>query len=208
MYLPLLLKWIIIWFSVAAPIGPVGVLCIRRSLKRGRLSGFVSGLWTATMDAVYSVVAIFWIALVWDFLLLYKDFLQAFAVLFLVFLGHRILFEHRYSSGPKLWRKGLLSDFLSTVIITWSNPMTIFGLAAIFTSIDITHEIVKPISAIMLVLGVFLGSTLWRFILSSWVQHIGKKMDHSIVAKINKIAGICLIGFGVFLMINLLVWKH
>lgn len=208
MHLPLLIKWIVIWFSIAAPIGPVGILCIRRTLKRGRLSGFVSGLGTATMDATYALIAIFGIALIWDFLLQYKDLLKMFAVVFLIFLWHRILFEHKSPIKNKnIWKRGLLSDFLSTAIITMSNPMTIFALAAIFTSIDINNEITQTTSCMQIILGVFLWSASRRFILSRWVEFIGEKVDHTIIEKINRIAGICLIGFGILLLISLFLGK-
>ena len=205
MHTPLILKWMMIGFSIAAPIGPVGILCIRRSLKRGRLSGFVTGLGTATVDAIYAWIAIFGVALIWDFLVTYKDILQAFAVLFLMFLGYKILkdTDHIWES-QKLGKKGLLSDFLSTFVITMSNPMTIFSLAAIFTGIDITKSIGKPIHAVFVILGVFLGSTLWWFILSRGVCFIGKRTNKSILKWINTISGVILVLFACFLLLNLI----
>lgn len=206
MHLPLLLKWIIIWFSIAAPIGPVGILCIRRSLKRGRLSGFMTGMWTATIDGVYAWIAVFGVALVWDFLWAYKDILQSFAVLFLMFLGYKILKEPSHTwESKRIGKRGYISDFLSAAAITTSNPMTIFGLAAIFTGINITKDVTRPFSASMVILGVFLWSALWWFILSRGVCFIGKKTNTSILKWINTISGIVLVLFACFLLLNLIL---
>ncbi|MEI6426208.1 MAG: LysE family transporter [Candidatus Absconditabacteria bacterium] len=206
MHLPLIIEGMAIGFSIAAPIGPVGILCIRRSLKRGRLSGFITGLGTATVDAIYAGIAVFGVSLIGDFLMSYKVFLELFAVLFLVFLGHKILTE-KTAPGEvqKLGKKGLISDFLSTFAITMSNPMTIFAMAAIFTGININTRVHGSLSALMIVVGVFLGSAIWWFILSGIVCFIGKRTNKNILSIVNTISGVGLIAFALFLLINLLL---
>lgn len=123
-----------------------------------------------------------------------------------MFLGYKILKEpHHTSETKRIGKRGYIADFLSAAVITTSNPMTIFALAAIFTGINITNDIVRPISASMVILGVFLGSALWWFILSRGVCFIGKKTNTSILKWINTISGVVLVLFACFLLLNLIL---
>ena len=201
MHFPVIIKWIIIWFSMAAPIGPIGILCIRRSLRKGALSGFVSWLGTACVDWIYAAIALFGANLFSDFLLHNKTIIQWVWWLFLLYLGMKIILD---TPGRKPIERnksmGLASDFLSTFLLTITNPMTIFALTAIFAGIDVVKHTTTFASGIMLVIGIFLWSTLWRAILSRWTVLLKQKLHHTVLHYINLISGIIIILFACLLL--------
>src|SRR5262245_23551445 len=171
----LLLRGLLIGFSIAAPVGPIGVLCIRRTLADGRLAGLVSGLGAATADAFYGCVAAFGLTAVSGFLISQQTWLRLFGGLFLCYLGIRTLLAapaekpaiatgRRPSPG-----RGLLAAYTSTFALTVANPATILSFAAIFAGMGAGITSRSYASAALLVSGVFLGSALWWLLLSGGV---------------------------------------
>src|SRR3990170_1865269 len=132
MEIPFLLKGVLLGFSIAAPVGPIGVLCIRRTLAQGRLSGFVSGLGAATADAVYGIVAAFGVTFVSNLLIQQAPWLRLFGGLFLCFLGVRTLLAKPSEKACPERGKGLIDDYGSTFLLTLTNPLTILSFAGIF----------------------------------------------------------------------------
>jgi threonine/homoserine/homoserine lactone efflux protein len=197
------LKGAALGFAIAAPVGPIGVLCIRKTLQFGRFSGFFSGLGAAVADAIYAVIAAFGLTFVSDFLIKGQFWLRLIGGAFLIYLGLRTFFAHPHE--PKVshgsTHKTLFSDFLSTFLLTLTNPLTVLAFLAVFAGLGLTSFSGGYGSAICLVLGVLFGSILWWLILSEGVTFFRKKVSERVMGWINRIAGILIMAFG------LLAWS-
>lgn len=201
----LFLRGLIIGFSVAAPVGPIGVLCIRRTLAQGRLAGLVSGLGAATADSVYGAIAAFGLSAVASFLVGYQDILKLIGGLYLLYLGYRTLISVPKEETHELKSEGLISSYLSTFFLTLTNPITILAFGAIFAGLGLVAESRDFLSAMLTVVGVFLGSALWWFILSAGVAILSQRMQPNILLWVNRISGGVIMIFGLFSLYSLLV---
>jgi threonine/homoserine/homoserine lactone efflux protein len=191
----LFLEGVAIGFAVAAPVGPIGVLCIRRTLADGRASGFVSGLGAATADAAYGSVAALGLTFVTGLLVDAETWLRLFGGVFLVFLGVKT-FLSRPSERPASAGKGNLPGaYASTFALTLANPSTILSFAAIFAGLG-AGSADGSSTALLLVPGVFLGSTLWWFVLSGATSLLRAKLPAGGLRWVNRLSGAVLAGFG------------
>src|SRR5712675_196490 len=120
-----LLRGLVIGFSIAAPVGPIGVLCIRRTLAEGRLAGLACGLGAATADACYGAVAGFGLTAVSNLLVSYQTWLQLVGVLFLCYLGIQTFLARPAGEAARLRSGSPTGAYLATIILTLTNPMTI-----------------------------------------------------------------------------------
>lgn len=192
------IKGIIIGFSVAAPVGPIGVLTIKRTLNEGRLSGFVTGMGAAFADSIYGIVVAFGLTTVSAFLLNLEHWLKLIGGLFLLFLGVKYFISKPTSTAANIRSKGLMNHFISTFLLTVSNPTTVISFLAIFAGIGLVNKNIDHSSSLSLVIGVFIGSALWWLILSSLVSHFKTKISTQILNWINRISGLIIIIFGLF----------
>jgi threonine/homoserine/homoserine lactone efflux protein len=212
-----LLRGLLIGLSIAAPVGPIGVLCIRRSLASGRLSGLVSGLGAASADAVYGSVAALGLTVVSAFLVDQQTWLRLAGGAFLVYLGLKTLLAAPASEGGGVDRrvisikqaspsKGrLLGDYGSTFFLTLTNPMTIISFAAIFAGLGLGSIEDSPAASLALVIGVFLGSAAWWLILSSLTQVFGERfLKPGGLKWVNRLSGVVIASFGVAAWLSLL----
>ena len=191
----LFLEGVAIGFAVAAPVGPIGVLCIRRTLADGRASGFVSGLGAATADAAYGSVAALGLTFVTGLLVDAEAWLRLFGGVFLVFLGVKT-FLSRPSERPASAGKGNLPGaYASTFALTLANPSTILSFAAIFAGLG-AGSADGSSTALLLVPGVFLGSTVWWFVLSGATSLLRAKLPAGGLRWVNRLSGAVLAGFG------------
>ena len=197
------MKGLIIGFSIAAPVGPIGILCIRRTLAEGRLPGFISGLGAATADALYGCIAGFGLTFISSFLIHQLRWFQPIGGAFLCYLGVRAFLSKPADPLTSEKGKGLGSAYASTFFLTLTNPMTILAFAAIFAGLGVASESKDYVTAGVLVLGVFLGSTLWWVILSSGVGLFRKKFDLGALRWVNRISGTILMGFGLISLLGL-----
>jgi threonine/homoserine/homoserine lactone efflux protein len=193
----LFLEGIIIGFAIAAPVGPIGVLCIRRTLADGRISGFASGLGAATADAVYGAVAALGLTFVADFLMGGEAWLRLVGGTFLLFLGVRTLLARPAERAAPAGRSGLPGAYASTFILTLTNPTTILSFAAIFAGLGAGDANGDALAAIFLVPGVFLGSALWWFVLSGATGLFRAKLSSRGLRWVNRISGAVIATFGV-----------
>jgi threonine/homoserine/homoserine lactone efflux protein len=200
-----LISGIIIGFSIAAPVGPIGVLCIRRTLAEGRLHGLVSGLGAATADAVYGCIAAFGLTFISDVLVQQQLWLRLIGGTFLLFLGVRTILSKPSEKPPSEKRTGLLTAYGSTFFLTLTNPVTILSFAAIFAGIGVGSAVADYGSAALLVFSVFAGSALWWLILSGTVSLLQKRVTPRGLMWINRISGAIIVGFGVFILTGLLL---
>lgn len=200
----LLLKGIGLGFSIAAPVGPIGVLCIQRTLKKGFPSGFISGLGAATADLFYGSLAGFGALWLGNHLVKIQTPLRVVGGGVLILLGIRAFFQKEKDAAKTSSSSHLAGDYLSTFLLTLTNPITIFSFAAVYGGLGLSAGETSPWQMALLVLGVFLGSIAWWLTLSSLVSLLRGRLNPIFYAIINKIAGVILAGYGVFLFINLL----
>lgn len=189
------LEGLMLGFAIAAPVGPIGVLCIRRTLNYGRLSGFYSGLGAAFADMFYGLIAFLGINLLSDFLIAWQYWLRIGGGIFLILWGIRIFLSKPRDQSKPVPHGTYVKDFLSTLFLTLSNPLTIFAFLAIFAGLGVVKNITN--GGGWLILGIFLGSCLWWFILCEAVAFIRKKISPNFMSWLNRIAGLIVIGFGI-----------
>jgi len=200
----LFLRGLVIGFSIAAPVGPIGVLCIRRTLADGRLSGLVSGLGAATADAIYGCIAGFGLTFISSFLVGQQLWLRLFGGLFLLYLGIKTLLSKPAEQAAKASGSGLFSAYVSTFLLTVTNPLTILSFVAIFAGLGLANISGSYVSAFILVLGVFLGSASWWLLLTSGVGLFRAKFNTQGLLWVNRISGMIITVFGVVALGGLL----
>lgn len=201
---PLFFRGLVIGFSIAAPVGPIGVLCIRRTLTDGRASGLVSGLGAATADGLYGCVAGFGLTFISGILIDQQMWLRLFGGLFLCYLGIRTLLSRPAEQEARAAGTGLLGSYASTFLLTVTNPMTILSFAAIFAGLGLANTSGSYASALVLVLGVFLGSASWWLLLSGGVGLFRDKFNTKGLLWVNRISGVVIIIFGAIALGSLL----
>jgi threonine/homoserine/homoserine lactone efflux protein len=198
-----LIQGIVIGFSIAAPVGPIGVLCIRRTLAEGALFGFVSGLGAATADAVYGSVAGMGLTFVSNALLAQQTWIRLLGGLFLCWLGVGTFVSEPATGGAAVTGHCLAGAFGSTFLLTLTNPMTILSFGAIFAGLGVGNTGGDYLFAGILVLGVFFGSALWWFLLSGTVGLVRRRITQGALRWVNRIAGATIGAFGVLAILSI-----
>ena len=199
------LSGLIIGFSVAAPVGPIGILCIRRTLAEGRLHGLVTGLGAATADAFYGCIAAFGLAFISDFLVNQQIWLRVIGGGFLLLLGLRTILAKPRGEAKEERKLGLASSYGSTFLLTLTNPITIISFGAIFATLGLGSIAGDYYSATLLVLSVFLGSASWWLVLSGLVNLLRAKVTQRTQVWINRISGAIILGFGIVALISVVL---
>jgi threonine/homoserine/homoserine lactone efflux protein len=197
-----LLSGLIIGFSIAAPVGPIGVLCIRRTLAEGRLHGLVSGLGAATADAVYGCIAAFGLAFVSNLLVQQQVWLRIVGGAFLCFLGVRTILAKPSEKTQTGKKTGIASAYGSTFLLTLTNPVTILSFVAVFASLGLGNTAGDYGSAALLVFSVFVGSASWWLILSGAVSLCRTRVTPKVLLWINRVSGAIILGFGVVALVS------
>ncbi len=194
------LKGLILGFSIAAPVGPIGLLCIQRTLQRGRLCGFVSGLGAATADACYGLVAALGLGAVISFLLDLQFWLQLGGGLFLLGLGVKMLLTKSspVTAAATPEKAGLAAAFGSVLLLTLANPATILSFFAVFAGLGIAAQ---SGGALALVAGVFLGSATWWLLLSFLAGLFRRHLNDGRLWVLNVVAGISLLGLALWALL-------
>lgn len=196
MDLTFLIRGVIIGFSIAAPVGPIGVLCIRRTLAEGRPVGFASGLGAATADALYGCVAGLGLTFISDLLVRQQSWLRLIGGLFLCYLGLKTLLAkpaERAATAPGV---GLAGAYGSTFLLTLTNPLTILSFAAVFAGLGLAGTAANYTTALTLVAGVFLGSALWWLLLSGGVSLVRERFNARGLLWVNRVSGLIIVAFG------------
>lgn len=188
------MQGIVIGFSIAAPVGPIGILCIQRTLNKGRTSGFVSGLGAASADAVYGTIAGFGLIAVSSVLINHQTLIRLLGGGFLLYLGVRTFrSEPAEEAADVESRSSLLGDYGSTFLLTLTNPVTILAFGGLFTSLGIGTE---DGAVAVLVIGVFTGSALWWLVLSGGASLFATRITSTWMRRISQFAGVIIVGFG------------
>jgi len=198
-------KGLVIGFVIAAPVGPIGVLCARRTLMHGRRAGFYSGMGAATADAIYGFIAAFGLTLISDMLLEYHTWLRWAGGAVLLLLGAKAILSRPVKKYdlPRSARHyaGLYS---STFFLTLTNPMTIFSFAAVFAGFGLAGAKGSVLATATLIIGVFLGSALWWLFLVGIFSLYRRKFQSHEIQWLNRISGTIIAGSGVLALLGLL----
>jgi threonine/homoserine/homoserine lactone efflux protein len=190
------LRGLLLGFSIAAPVGPIGILCIRRTLTQGQISGFLSGLGAATADAIYGSIAGFSLTFISGILIGQAVWLRLLGGAFLCYLGVKTLVGTPAEQAATASGKGLWGAYISTVFLTLTNPITMLSFAAVFAGLGLA-ETTNYWTAGILVAGVFSGSALWWLLLSGGVNLLRSHFDHRRLQWLNRISGLIILGFGI-----------
>ena len=201
----ILLKGLLIGLSIAAPVGPIGVLCIKRSLGHGMAAGLATGLGAATADGFYGAVAGFGLATISGFLMAQQTPLRLVGGVVLLWLGAASFRERPAKERQVKEGRSLLADYATTVFLTLTNPSTIISFAAVFASVGLAETAGSYGKAASFVAAVFTGSALWWVVLSGAVSLARARVTPGAVRWINRASGLVLIGFGVSAWASLLV---
>lgn len=199
------IRGLVIGFSIAAPVGPIGVLCIRRSLADGCWIGFATGLGAATADASYGAIAGFGLTAISGFLVAQKFWLGLIGGLFLCYLGVRTFLSKpvdRAAQSAPLRPGSWVAAYASTLFLTLTNPMTIFFFLAVFVRFGLGTS-PDYLEAGALVLGVFVGSALWWLLLSSGAALLRARVTPCWMQNINRLSGALIFAFGVHSLFTL-----
>lgn len=204
MDLSFFIKGLVIGFSIAAPVGPIGVLCIQRTIAYGRTSGLLTGLGAATADGFYGAIAAFGLTVISNFLVGQQFWFRLIGGAFLLYLGTKTFLSKPIDKAATENHKGLFSDYVSTVFLTLTNPTTILSFVAVFAELGLASTNGTTSSAILMVVGVILGSALWWLILSGGVSLFRTKFNVTSLAFVNKISGSVIFIFGILALASIL----
>jgi threonine/homoserine/homoserine lactone efflux protein len=204
MSLLFLLKGISVGFLASVPLGPIGVLCIQRTLSRGKMVGFVSGLGAAFSDTIYAIIAGFSLSFVLNIIESQMLWFQLAGAVILLFMGIRIFLSNPASQlrRQKSKNTALLQDFASTFLITITNPLAIFLFIAAFSFVGSEKQLS---SQLLLVGGVFIGASAWWLTLTMLVGLFRHKINLRRLYWINKIAGSSIVVLVIIALVTLLV---
>lgn len=196
------IKGLVIGLAIAAPVGPIGVLCIRRTLADGRLVGLLTGMGAATADGVYGAIAAFGLTAVTDLMTGQGPWLGLVGGLFLIYLGTRTFMAAPAESAMAATPGALFAIFSSTFVLTLTNPTTILSFVAIFAGLGLGNTAGDYAAASLMVIGVFLGSALWWLGLSGAVSIFRGRVGSRAMRAINRLSGLLIGGFGVGALVS------
>ena len=188
----------VLGYSIAAPVGPIGVLCIRRTLADGRWVGLATGLGAAAADGLYGTMAAFGLDRIAQAMVGHQLWIKLVGGAFLLYLGITTWLAKPAERAASASGAGLLGAFASTFLLTISNPMTILAFMAVFAGLGLGAGERSWSRSLLLVSGVILGSALWWLILSGLASRLRSRFDARAMRWVNRGSGALISGFGVF----------
>jgi threonine/homoserine/homoserine lactone efflux protein len=196
----LLVRAIGLGFTIAAAVGPISLLTIRRTLAHGQLYGLVSGLGVALADATYAGIAAFGLTAITSVLVGGRVALGVIGGAVLVWLGARTLISRPSTAAADAERPGLAAAFVSIFALTMTNPMTIISFAAVFAALGLAGRAVAD--AVVLTLGVLIGSSLWWVVLTAVVGRLRGRVTPTALTWVNRVSGALIVAFGVLAIVG------
>ncbi len=198
MGLEVFLKGIVIGLVASIPLGPVGLMCVQRTLSKSHRSGFVSGLGAATADSLFATVALFSLTFVMSFIENNMAVIKALGGISVVIVGVTIFLKNpvvqirrnRAGKGQNLW-----SDYLSIFFITLTNPAYILIFVALFAALG-DHAGDGTGNGLVVILGVLTGASTWWFLLTFCVGLLRRKFRPRHLLWMNRISGSAIVILG------------
>jgi threonine/homoserine/homoserine lactone efflux protein len=203
----LFLRGLAIGFALAAPVGPVGVLCIRRVLAEGRNAALGAGLGAALADTIFGAIAGLGLSVISSFLTDHQSSIRLLGGFFLVVLGLRGLKPAAHPltiNGERCSKEGWLKDFFCTFAITLSNPATILAAVGVFAALG-AIGLQRPAAAGILIVGVFLGSSAWWLLLSTATGAVRERFSPIWLNWVNRTSGALIAATGVAILASLAI---
>ncbi len=200
----------IIGFLASMPVGAIAIMSVQRTMNNGLWAGFTVGMGAAFGDLIYATIAGFGISMIKDFLLANRLWLAIGGGIFLIFIGFKIYSSDtvkQIRSKKNLSKKKMANDFLSSFLLSLSNPVTILGFTGFFASIGIISDQTTIYHISSLLVGVFIGATTWWFSISLIINKFKSKISLKNIVLINRVAGIAVVIFGIALIIAMFVFK-
>ena len=201
----LFLKGFVVGVLIGAPVGPAGMLCIHRTLQRGRLYGLISGLGAATADAFFGCIAAFGLTMISNFLVAEHLWFRLLGGGFLCFLGCKDYLAHPTAATLPEERLSYVGTYGSGVFVTLMSPTTVIGCMALFAGLGLVSSHVHYLPASIIVAGIFAGSGIWWVILSYATHHFRGKFENGNLGRINKIAGITIGAVGILAILSAII---
>lgn len=202
-------RGILIGLITGMPTGPIGALCLKNTITFGITYGLISGLGSALADSVYAALASLSFIMVEKFIILHRLYFHIIGGIILISFGvYTLIKEKSYNSIPEssktqsLHNNSLLKSFMSTFLMAFANPLTIFSFIAVFTGLHLVHIGRELSSRILLIIGVFIGSMLWWFILIFTAGKFNSKLTPKNVKFINKILNCIIIFSGIIIFLG------
>ena len=202
-----LIKGLLLGFSIAAPVGPIGILCIRRTLTQGMRNGLAAGLGAATADAFYGSIAAFGLTVITNLFVDNSLYFRIVGSGFLFYLGYGTFIAKPAPIKEEVYQDGWIRAYLTTFFLTITNPMTILSFSAVFAGFGIVDAKDDFFSSCLLVTGVFLGSCLWWFMLSGTVQLLRHRFNYQRLIWVNRISGTLIVGFAIVSFLGCMSFK-
>jgi threonine/homoserine/homoserine lactone efflux protein len=193
----------ILGFSIAAPVGPIGVLCIRRTLAEGRVVGLATGLGAAAADGVYGLIAALGLSWITDALVGHQLWIRLIGGAFLLWLGVSTMLAKPSERAAAVRGAGLAAAFGSTFALTLTNPMTILSFMAVFAGLGLGGLSTSRLAPVLLVAGVIAGSATWWLLLSAGVDRLRGRFDERGLRWVNRVSGGLITAFGVLALAGL-----
>jgi threonine/homoserine/homoserine lactone efflux protein len=193
----LFIRGLILGFTIAAAVGPISLLVIRRTLAEGRVVGLASGMGVATADGTYGAIAAFGLTVITDLLIDWRRALGIVGGVFLLWLAWRTLRSapREAATDSATRRRGLPGAYLSTLGLTLTNPMAILSFAALFVGLGVTGGDLS--GATLLTLGVFAGSALWWVVLTTLVGALRSRLTTAGLRRVNIASGLLIGAFAI-----------
>ena len=186
----------VLGFTIAAAVGPISLLVIRRTLAEGRLYGLVSGLGVATADATYGAMAAFGLSAITDVLVNARQVFGLVGGIFLLWLAWQtVRSTPTEAASVSTRRRGYAGAYLSILGLTMANPMTILSFGALFAGLGVTSGATGD--AVLVVLGVLLGSTMWWIVLTTVIGTLRTRVTPVWIHRINLVSGVVIGAFAI-----------
>jgi threonine/homoserine/homoserine lactone efflux protein len=200
----ILLKGIILGLTVSMPLGPIGIILINRTIKRGMLSGFFSGLGLASADTLLAGLAALGFTVILSFINKERFIISIIAGLIMMGVGIKVFLSNpvkdlrnREKANKSLWR-----DYYSVFVLSISNPYTIFIFVAFFSGVHLNGNTRPELVPFFLIPGVLIGTITWWFFLSYFVSRFKRKIRLRVIVRLNKVAGIVIIFVGIIVLLS------
>jgi threonine/homoserine/homoserine lactone efflux protein len=201
----ILIKGLILGLTVSMPLGPIGIILINRTIKRGVLSGFFTGLGLAAADTLLAVFAALGFSVIIGFIKEERFIISIIAGIIIIGIGVKVFLSNpvkdlrnREKVNKSLWR-----DFYSVFVLSISNPYTIFVFVAFFSGIHMSGNVRPEMVPVFLIPGVFIGAITWWLFLSYFISRFKKKIRLRMIVRINKVAGIVIIVIGLLVLLSI-----
>lgn len=210
MWFELFLRGIIIGLTASIPLGPVGVLCIQRTISKNQRSGFISGMGAASTDIVYATIAFFSLTFVLSFIENHMALMKIISGVCIAVVGLDIFFSNPVVQirRNRAGKSNLWQDFLSVFLVTLANPAFILVFVALFAAFGINSQTIGRLNGAAMIVGVYAGGVMWWFMLTALVNLFRRRFRPRHLLWINRCSGAVIALLGLAAILSAIVNIH